>query len=186
MTTFLRRLFWVFNMIFMVPVFRFGLGPFIGNKISGYIMVLKTVGRKTGKIRYTPVNYAIQSGNIFCVSGWGRHADWYQNLMVAKGVEVILPAGSVYGDFKEVADSEERRIVLRKILQNAGFAGFFEGFNPYSINDELLDQKTADMRLVKIHPIGIGNGAFDPGGLSFIWTFVSFLLIILIIVFIFK
>jgi deazaflavin-dependent oxidoreductase (nitroreductase family) len=183
MPNLLRKFFWLFNKTFMVPIFRLGLGPFIGNKVSGYIMILKTVGRKTGKTRYTLVNYAIQNGYIYCLSGWGKHADWYLNMMEAKGIEVILPGGSVYGELQDVADPKEKRVVVRKILQNAGFAGFFEGFNPYSISDELLEQKTTDMTLVKIHPDGIGSGASDPGGYSFIWILVSILLIVLIIVF---
>jgi deazaflavin-dependent oxidoreductase (nitroreductase family) len=170
----------------MVPMFRLGLGPFIGNKYSGYIMILKTLGRKTGKIRYTPVNYAIQNGYIYCVSGGGKYADWYRNLMITKKAEVILPGGAMFGDVQDVADSKERRVVLRKILQNAGFASFFEGFNPYTVNEELLDRKTADMSLVKIRPVGIGNSAYDPGGLSSVWTLVSLLLIILIIIIMLK
>ncbi len=52
-----RRIFWFLNTFFMVPLFRLGLGPFFGNPLSGYIMVLKAIGRKSGKVRYTPVNY---------------------------------------------------------------------------------------------------------------------------------
>lgn len=182
MSDLMRKLFWIFNKLFMVPIFRLGLGPFVGNSISGYIMVLKTVGRKTGKIRYTPVNFAIQNGNIFCISGWGTYSDWYRNMMDTKRVEVIMPGGSIYGKVEDVADLKERRVILRKILQNAGFAGFFEGFNPYTVNDEQLALKTTNMPLVQIHPVGIGSGAFDPGGLSYVLTLLSILLLVLIIV----
>ena len=40
-----QRLFRVLNRFFMVPMFRLGLGPFMGNPLSGYIMVIRTVGR---------------------------------------------------------------------------------------------------------------------------------------------
>ena len=52
----LRRVFWFLNKFFMVPLFRLGLGVFIVNPLTGYIMTLKTKGRKTSKTRYTPVN----------------------------------------------------------------------------------------------------------------------------------
>jgi deazaflavin-dependent oxidoreductase (nitroreductase family) len=165
----------------MVPMFRLGFGPFVGNSISGYIMVLKTVGRRTGKVRYAPVNYAIHKGNVYCMAGGGRISDWYRNMITAREVEAILPAGSVFGAVGEVSDLEERRVVLRKILQNAGFAGFFTGFNPFTVKDEELMRKTDEMPLLRIHPVGIGNGAFDPGGLAWFWTTVSIILIILII-----
>ncbi len=59
-----RRIFRVLNKYFMVPMFRLGFAPLMGNPISGYIMVIKTIGRKSGKTRLTPVNYAIIDGNI--------------------------------------------------------------------------------------------------------------------------
>lgn len=177
-----RRSFWLFNKLFMVPMFRLGFGPFIGNRVSGYIMVLKTIGRKTGKVRYTPVNYAILKGNIYCIAGWGLISDWYRNMISTREIEVILPAGSLFGMVEDVTDFDERRIILRTILQNAGFAGFFEGFNPFTVTDEVLLRKTADMPVLRIRPVGIGNGASDPGGLSWMWMLVSIILIILIII----
>jgi hypothetical protein len=64
----MRRFFWFLNKYFMVPMFRLGFGPFFGNPITGYIMVLKVIGRKTGKLRYAPVNYAIMDGTSTCAS----------------------------------------------------------------------------------------------------------------------
>ena len=76
----LRRLFKMLNRYFMVPAFRLGLGFLVGTPFGGYIMVLRTVGRKTGKIRSTPVNYAILDGHIYCLSGFGAGAHWVRNL----------------------------------------------------------------------------------------------------------
>ena len=77
----LRRFFRVLNKYFMVPMFRLGLGPLVGNPITGYIMVLKTVGSKTGKRRYAPVNYAILDGHVYVLSGFGKLAHWVTNLV---------------------------------------------------------------------------------------------------------
>ena len=68
----MRFFFKILNTLFMVPMFRLGLGPFFGNPITGYIMVLKVIGRKTGKVRYVPVNYAIRNGSVYCLAGFGR------------------------------------------------------------------------------------------------------------------
>jgi len=177
-----RRSFWLFNKLFMVPMFRLGFGPFMGNRITGYIMVLKTVGRKTGKVRYASVNYAIHKGNVYCMAGWGHLSDWYRNLIATREIEVILPGGPLFGAIENVTDLDERRIVLRKILQNAGFAGFFEGFNPFTTTDEELLRRTADLHLLRIRPVGVGNGASYPDSLSWVWTPVSIILIILIVI----
>jgi hypothetical protein len=149
-------------------------------------MVLKTIGRKTGKVRYSPVNYAIYKGDVYCMAGWGIKTDWYLNISETRELEVILPSGPLYGRAEDVIILEERRVVLRKILKNAGFAGFFEGFNPFTISDEVLLQKTEKMPLLRIHPVGIGNGASDPGGLTWIWTLLSILFFINLLILLVK
>lgn len=176
-----RRAFHLFNKIMMVPMFRLGLGAFVGNNITGYIMIIKSIGRKTGKMHYTPVNYAIFKGDIYCIAGWGKTSDWYRNIAVLQEAELILPGGSIFGKVEEVSAPETRKVIIRKILQNAGFAGFLNNLNPFRTTDDELVRKTSEMNLLRIRPIGVANGAFDPGGLAWIWNLVSILLIILLI-----
>jgi deazaflavin-dependent oxidoreductase (nitroreductase family) len=166
----LRRIFRLFNRYFMVPMFRLGMGPFIGNPLTGYIMVLKTRGRKSGRIRFSPVNYAIHNGSVYCLAGWGKTTDWYRNLSATPQVELILPAGAYSGTAETVADPAEKRIIIRQVLKNGGFAGFFEGYNPYTISDEQLTVKTEEAVLVRIRPNGLGSAAADPGG--WLWIIV--------------
>jgi deazaflavin-dependent oxidoreductase (nitroreductase family) len=166
----LRRLFWALNKFFMVPMFRLGLGPLLGSPLTGYIMVLKTVGRKSGKTRYAPVNYAIRNGAVYFVSGGRRSSDWYRNVKAHPQVEAILPAGPIAGYVEEESDPDERRIVIRQVLQNAGFAGFFEGYNPFTISDAALAARSADLPLLRVRPVGLGSGASDPGGWVWVWS----------------
>jgi deazaflavin-dependent oxidoreductase (nitroreductase family) len=175
------RFFWFLNKYFMVPVFRLGFGPFFGNPFSGYIMVLKIIGRKTGKLRYVPVNYAIFAGKVYCLAGFGHLSDWYRNLRARANIEAILPGGAIAGNAQEVHDPVERRRIIRQILINGGFAGFFDGFNPYRIKDEELLNRTADMPLICIQPNGLGSGASDPAGWAWIWAPIFTILFILAI-----
>ncbi len=175
----MRRIFWFVNKFFMVPLFRIGFGPFFVNPLTGYIMVLKPVGRKTGKVRFAPVNYAIHKGDIYCISGGRKTSDWYHNLLANPEVEMILPSGSVYAHVDEISDLETRRMVIRQILKNAGFAGFFEGYNPFTITDDELMRKSGDMPLLRFHPLGLANGASDPGGWAWFWSFVVTIVLIL-------
>jgi deazaflavin-dependent oxidoreductase (nitroreductase family) len=177
----MRRFFWFINRYFMVPMFRLGFGPFFGNPFSGYIMVLKVIGRKTGKLRYAPVNYAILDGKVYCVSGFRQNSDWYRNLRARPAIQAILPGGAIAGTATEITDPARRTAIIRKVLQNAGFAGFFEGYNPFRIGDEELARKTYDMPLICIQPTGLGSGACDPGGWAWIWTPVSMILLILVL-----
>lgn len=170
MPAWLKKLFWFINRFLMVPLFRLGFGALMGNPFTGYIMVLKVTGRKTGKTRYAPVNFAIQNGKIYCISGGRRSSDWFANLLNQPQLEVILPSGAVFGSAHEVQDEQERLVIIRKVLVNAGFAGFFEGYNPLTISDEALKQKITDLPLVCIQPEGAGSGAFEPGGWAWVWV----------------
>jgi deazaflavin-dependent oxidoreductase (nitroreductase family) len=182
MTPLMRRIFWFLNKFFMVPMFRLGFGPFFGNPLTGYIMVIKAIGRKTGKVRFAPVNYTIHQGNVYCISGGRKTSDWYRNLLATPQVELILPGGCIFTRMEEVPSPDERRVTIRQILKNAGFAGFFEGYNPWRISDEELMQKSADLPLLRFHPLGVGNGPSDAGGWAWIWSFVVTILIVLALI----
>jgi len=179
----LRKFFKVLNKFFMVPMFRLGLGPVMTNPFSGYIMVMKTIGRKSGKVRYAPVNYAIWKGSVYCISGGRENSDWLKNLKATPEIEVILPGGAIFGTVDTECESDDRLRIIRSILQNAGFAGFFEGYNPWKISDEKMLEKTADLPLIRITPYGIGNGSADPKGWAWAgWTLVLVLIILGLIV----
>ena len=177
-TSILRRVFWFLNKFFMVPMFRLGFGAFVGNPLTGYIMVIKNTGRKSGKTRYAPVNYCIHHGDLYCLAGFGRISDWYKNILANPHIEVIHPDGPIAGVAEVVKDADNRMALLRMILKNAGFAGFFEDFNPFTISDEELERKLGDRPLIRIHPIGLGNGASDPAG----WAWVTMVVICVLVV----
>ncbi len=172
----LRRVFFYLNKFFMVPMFRLGLGPWIGSPFGGYIMVLKVIGRKTGKMRYTPVNYAIENGNVYCLAGFGTISDWYRNLLVHPNIEAMMPGGAIAGVAEQVTDAGERLRMLRRVLINAGFAGFFYGYDPRIVSDERLLESTRDVPVIRIRPYGIGSGASDPGGWAWLTTVIGTLI----------
>jgi deazaflavin-dependent oxidoreductase (nitroreductase family) len=175
----IRRFLKFINLVFMVPLFRLGLGPFVGNPITGYMMVLRTIGRKTGKERYAPVNYAILNGDIYCMAGFGKDTHWYRNLQAQPNIEIIIPSGPLAGVAEDVTNSEEVTPAIRQILKNSGLVGFLAGFNPFTISDNELLDKTKDFPLVRIQPSGIGSGAGDAGGWLWIlcWLVIMWLVL---------
>jgi len=169
-----RRVFHYLNRYFMVPVFRLGLGTWMGNPFTGYIMVVKTIGHKTGKERYTPTNYALQNGNVYCLAGFGQTAHWYRNLRANPRVELLMPGGNITGIADQVTDQGERLRALRQILKNGGLAGFSMGFNPHTAPDEQVIEKCEGLPVIRIRPVGITRGAADPGGwLWLLWAGVA-------------
>jgi hypothetical protein len=80
-----------------VPALRMGLGPYISNPLTGYLMIQRTRGRKSGVMRDAPLGYTIAGDHVYCVAGFGRPAHWFQNLLADPHVEVILPSRSFSG-----------------------------------------------------------------------------------------
>ena len=134
--------------------------------------MLKPVGRKFGKVRFAAVNFSIHNVLVYFISGGRESSDWFRNVRATPQLELILPGGAIYARAEEVTDPDEKRIVARQVLQNAGFAGFFEGYNPFKISDAELQTKISDLPVLRFQPLGLGSGAFDSGGWAWPWAFV--------------
>ena len=157
---------------YMVLHWRLGLGP-IANRadLTGCIMVLAHTGRKSGRIRRTPVNYALSGGDVYCVAGFGQSADWYRNLLANPAVEVWLPAGWYTGAASDVTGlpPAEKAAILRQVLINSGFAARIAGIDAARMSDAALLAATADYRLVRIRCAEARTGAGGPGDLAWVW-----------------
>jgi deazaflavin-dependent oxidoreductase (nitroreductase family) len=181
--TILRKGFRIMNRFFMVPAFRLGLGPILGSPYGGYIMVIKTQGHRTGKLRYTPVNYAIANDCVYCTAGFGKISHWFKNISSQPKVELLLPARSISTTAEVVEIAEEKRDAMRRVMINSGFAAFvFGGFNPYRISEEKLNELTKDYIVLRFRCPGLVAGPFDPGG--WLWILPTAALIALILWFV--
>jgi len=79
MKDFFIRIFMAVNSFF-IRVTRGKVGAQLGTQT---ILLLHSVGRKSGQLRVTPIAYFHYEGRYLIVeSNWGRdqHADWYYNL----------------------------------------------------------------------------------------------------------
>jgi deazaflavin-dependent oxidoreductase (nitroreductase family) len=178
----LRKAFRVLNRSFMIPLFRSGVGAWLVSPPSGYIMVLTTIGHKTGRPRRTPVNYALIDGDVCCIAGFGTVAHWARNLAAVPEAEVQLPAGRFWGKVQTVTDDLERLRISRQVLKNAGLAGFFFGFNPFRTTDERLLQGIAGVPVYRITPKRVLPSAFDPGGAGWIGTTLAWLAVLAVLI----
>lgn len=96
-----------------------------------------------------------------------------------------MPGGGIYGEVSAPYVGEDRLQLVRQVLKNAGFAGFLEGYNPWKISDIDLENKTIDLPVIEISPIGLGIGASDPHGWAWIGWLTFFILLIALLVVIF-
>ncbi len=145
----LRKFFHSMNR-FMVLGWRHGWGKWINIWPAGIgrIMVIKHRGRKSGKEYFTPVNYAIVDGEIYCMAGFGPISDWYRNMLVNPQVELWLPDGKRSACAEDISESPKRLFLLRQVIIASGFAGPLFGVNQKKLNDEQFDKATKESRLV--------------------------------------
>ncbi len=162
----------------MLLLWRLGLGPLLNAwpAVGGRIMVLTHMGRKTGRQRHTPLNYALVDGQIYCAAGFGSGSDWYRNLLVNPQVEVWLPEGWWQGEAELVNDPNARLPLLRQVLIASGFAAYSIGINPQTISDTELAQATADYHLIRIRRGAACTGPGGPGDLVWVWPLATLLL----------
>jgi len=73
---------WFMNInAFLIRISNGRIGSTLGTQT---ILLLETIGRKTGQLREIPVAYFFHEGKYLIVaSNWGKdkHADWYLNLL---------------------------------------------------------------------------------------------------------
>ncbi|MBI5291276.1 MAG: nitroreductase family deazaflavin-dependent oxidoreductase [Chloroflexi bacterium] len=164
---------------FMVFMWRLGLGPFINfaPTVSGRIMVIAHTGRKTGRRRFAPVNYAVVDGEIYCTAGFGGISDWYRNLMAKPEAEVWLPDGWWAATVEDVSDSEQRLPLLRHVLIASGFAARAAGIDPFHISDEALTKTAAHYRLLHLKRMAARTGPGGPGDLAWVWPLAAMVLL---------
>jgi len=63
-----------------LPIWSYRLG-LIDLAGVGQVLVLTTRGRKSGLLRYAPLEYRRHGSKLYVVSAWGTRPDWYQNLL---------------------------------------------------------------------------------------------------------
>ncbi len=171
----LRQMFRRFNG-FMLLMWRLGLGRFINfwPEGVGRIMVIQHIGRKTGQVRQTPVNYAVVDGDIYCTAGFGAVSHWYRNLLAQPQVEIWLPDGRFHAHATDITDEPNTLPILRQVLINSGFAAPTVGVHPKTMSDEELAQVTASYRLIRFTRQQPADGGPD---LLWVWpVLVGFLL----------
>ncbi len=115
-----------FRLWFKQPLllYRLGLGPLIGRQI----LLLTTIGRKTGRPRVTPLGYGYSTadGSYHVVAGWDGRTDWYRNLKVNPNAHVQV--GNLHFDctaefvpieqvMELLREGDRRNPLARKIWQ---------------------------------------------------------------------
>jgi deazaflavin-dependent oxidoreductase (nitroreductase family) len=114
----------------IVALYRSGILPLFG--WSRTVMLLTTKGRKSGKLRYTPIGYFRIGGVIHLFSAWGKGASWYKN-MIDSPQDVWIQIGTRRWPVRAemVTDSGDIYQVLAQFVQESpAGARYLLGWDP--------------------------------------------------------
>jgi deazaflavin-dependent oxidoreductase (nitroreductase family) len=160
----LRRGFLVANRTVAAPALRAGLGPLLATPAGGSILLLRTRGRRSGLTREAPLGYVIRDGSIYVCAGFGRSTAWLANLLADPSVEVILPGARIRATAHEVTDRAEYDTALAELIRALGVVGAATVPAALEHGAGIPDAWFATLPLVRIRPIGMLPGLWDPGG----------------------
>lgn len=100
--------------VLRLPVWAFRLG--LGGLLGGRFVLVNHVGRTTGLPRQVVVEVVGRdaAGRVtYVVSGWGRQAQWYQNLLVTPDVTIQVGRRLAAVTAAPVDADEGMRVLLR-------------------------------------------------------------------------
>jgi deazaflavin-dependent oxidoreductase (nitroreductase family) len=133
----------------MAANYRRGLGP------KRIVLLLTTIGRKSGQARVTPLQYEEVEGDIYIASARGAEADWFKNIQVNPQVYVQIgkrefaAMAEPVTDPARIADFIELRlrrhpVMIRLIMH------FFDGL-PWRVNRADLEEFCKHKAMVVLH-----------------------------------
>ena len=170
----LQRGFLWLNRLFVAPALRAGLGPLVGNPVTAHLMLLRTRGRRSGRIREAPLGYVIRDGFVYCVAGYGAGTPWFRNLVDNPTVEVVLPGRTVRGVAEPVTDDGEWLRAYRQLIGSFGLVGRLVDGGVDRLDDATLLATHRALPVVRIRsldpPGPLSAGPWDPGGRGWLVT----------------
>lgn len=110
-----------------VSLYRLTRGKF-GGRVQGLqVLLLTTIGRKTGQKRTTPLGYFIDNGNYVIIAsnaGFDTNPAWFHNLRANPHVRIEVEDQQMEAE-AEVAESKKRSTLWERLISLApGYANY--------------------------------------------------------------
>jgi deazaflavin-dependent oxidoreductase (nitroreductase family) len=115
-----------------VSVFRRTQGQRMSSMRGMPILLLNTVGRKTGQVRTTPLMY-IRDGDNYVITasnnGRDQHPAWFYNLQASPQVEIEVPGQRLQVSASTATPAEHDRLWNTLVAQAPFFDNYRKGTN---------------------------------------------------------
>lgn len=125
-----------------IRLYRLSAGRIGGRVQSLPVLILTTVGRRTGKTRNTPLGYFEHAGSLVIVAsnaGFETHPAWYHNLLNRPQVEIQVGDRHINA-LAQVAESPLRELLWAELVERA------PGYRMYE------QRTTRAIPLICLHP----------------------------------
>jgi deazaflavin-dependent oxidoreductase (nitroreductase family) len=127
---------WIFRqfMKFQVYVYRWSGGKRLGHIRGMPVLLLTTVGRKTGKTRVTPVVYIRDGANYVIIAanaGADRNPSWFANLQANPQTTIEVDDTTLTVNSHKASTVEKARLWAVLVEK----ASFFEGYRKKTARD---------------------------------------------------
>lgn len=103
-------------------------GGRVGDRIAGMpVLLLTTVGRKTGKRRTSPLTYFEEDGAIVLVASYGgrpQNPEWFENLIAAGEGDVTVGGERRHMRARRATADERARLWPRIVETYDGYAKY--------------------------------------------------------------
>jgi deazaflavin-dependent oxidoreductase (nitroreductase family) len=106
------RFFWRLIRFGPRVAYAIGLGPIIGR----FVLLLTTVGRKSGRLRVTPLVYVERDHTILVASARGPAADWLRNIQANRNVRVRVGRRQFDALAEPTSDGEKIADYLQSLM----------------------------------------------------------------------
>jgi deazaflavin-dependent oxidoreductase (nitroreductase family) len=144
--------------LFRVPPLLYRLG--LAGPAGRTMLLLVTRGRRSGKRRYSGLNYAEDGATVYVMSGYGPRTDWYRNLVADPRVEVRIGRRRWRAVAKTVTEPALRGHGIALLLETAQRQGPPRRLRPlfarlgldYDAELASFDRDAANMPLVALTP----------------------------------
>jgi deazaflavin-dependent oxidoreductase (nitroreductase family) len=135
----------------MVENYRRGVGP------TRMVLLLTTIGRKSGLARITPLQFEELDGLVFVGSARGQESDWFKNILVNPKVHVQIgkrefdAIAEAVIETARVADFIELRVKRHPIMLR--LIMFVADGLPPNFTRAQLEKYCLNRTMVIMHPI---------------------------------
>jgi deazaflavin-dependent oxidoreductase (nitroreductase family) len=138
--------------LFKTPLlwWRLGLRPLLWRSM----ILLTTWGRKSHSPRHTMLSYTLHEGKPYLISGWGRRADWFQNILADSHITAQLGGVPFSAIARRVEGIDEFAEVMKIMLRTGGDSHFRPWMKSLGIECDMVDMvaKRERVYLVALDP----------------------------------